>query len=97
VKNTLKAKRIVTAMIITSRMGWLIYSAPIMAKRTGKTRIIEFAMMAFESMKFLPIELKFSDKSFLKPTVKRINVKRLRVIVNGTVVKGCEMPRAGYD
>jgi hypothetical protein len=68
-----------------------------MLKSTGKTRITDFAMMAFKFMKFLSIVLKFSDKSFLKPTRKRINVKRLRVIVNGIVVKGCEIPRAGYN
>jgi hypothetical protein len=68
-----------------------------MPKSIGKTRITEFAMMAFKSLKFLSIELRFSDKSFLKPTRKRISVKRLRVIVNGMVVKGCEMPRLRYN
>jgi hypothetical protein len=91
-RKTLSTKRMATVMIASSRIGWLIYSAPIVLKRTVRTRSIEIAIEFFESRMLPPINLGFSDESFLKPTMKRIQVNRLRAIVSGIVVNGCEMP-----
>jgi hypothetical protein len=61
---------------------------------TGKIRIADFATIGFKSMELLSTELRLSDKSRLLPTKNRVNVKKLKMIVNGIVDRGCELPTA---
>ena len=64
VENTLRAYKAAITMIIRSKMGWLTYNAPIMPKRTGTDRIIDFGSIFFK-FKFLSIEPKLPHKSRL--------------------------------
>jgi len=76
----------------TEKDGKETYSAPIMLKKTGKNRIVDFRIASLETATLPSHELKTLNKPRLYPTRNRNNVKTLSIIDNGIVDKGIETP-----